>query len=165
MPRAAYRPVDPRTQLYRMALHKKWDQMLVAHNTVTADELRQDQETGKLIAWKDEGGYVAVTASAGPVHKFGKDGTVLVHGPDWVDTSPRVKRSVTIAQLDLPWRALVLFEIIGVSSWPGNYHTASLLEVFPEELLQYFLPDRSFRSSLGKTIIFPWIRLHNRNKS
>ncbi len=62
--------VDPGTQLYGMALHKEWDQMSVAHNTITADELRQDQATGKLIAWADEDGYVAVTASAGPVYKF-----------------------------------------------------------------------------------------------
>jgi hypothetical protein len=62
--------VDPGTQLYGMALHKEWDQMSVAHNTLTADELRQDQATGKLIAWKDEDGYAAVTASAGPVYKF-----------------------------------------------------------------------------------------------
>jgi hypothetical protein len=62
--------VDPGTQLYGMALHKEWDQMSVAHNTITADELRQDQTTGKLIAWKDEDGYVAVTASAGPAYKF-----------------------------------------------------------------------------------------------
>jgi oligo-alginate lyase len=62
--------VDPGTQLYGMALHKEWDQMSVAHNTITADELRQDQATGKLIAWKDEHDYVAVTASAGPAYKF-----------------------------------------------------------------------------------------------
>jgi oligo-alginate lyase len=62
--------VDPGTQLYGMALHKEWDQMSVAHNTITADEQRQDQATGKLIAWKDEDGYVAVTASAGPAYKF-----------------------------------------------------------------------------------------------
>ncbi len=62
--------VDPGTQLYGMALHKEWDQMSVAHNTITADELRQDQATGKLIAWKDEDSYVAVTASAGPAYKF-----------------------------------------------------------------------------------------------
>jgi hypothetical protein len=62
--------VDPGTQLYGMALHKEWDQMSVAHNTMTADELRQDQATGKLVAWKDEDDYVAVTADAGPVYKF-----------------------------------------------------------------------------------------------
>jgi hypothetical protein len=62
--------VDPGTQLYGMALHKEWDQMSVAHNTITADELRQDQATGKLIAWKDGGDYVAVSASAGPAYKF-----------------------------------------------------------------------------------------------
>ena len=62
--------VDPGTQLYGMALHKEWDQMSVAHNTITADELRQDQATGKLIAWKDGSDYVAVTASAGAAYKF-----------------------------------------------------------------------------------------------
>ena len=55
---------------YGMALHKEWDQMSVAHNTITADELRQDQATGKLLAWKNEDNYVAVTASAGPAYKF-----------------------------------------------------------------------------------------------
>jgi hypothetical protein len=44
--------------------------MSVAHNVPTADELRQDPATGRLIAWKDEKDYVAVTASAGPVYKF-----------------------------------------------------------------------------------------------
>jgi hypothetical protein len=62
--------VDPGTQLYGMALHKEWDQMSVAHNAPTADELRQDPATGKVIAWKDEKDYVAVTASAGPAYKF-----------------------------------------------------------------------------------------------
>jgi hypothetical protein len=62
--------VDPGTQLYGMTLHKEWDQMSVAHNTITADELRQDQATGRLIAWKDGGDYIAVTASAGPAYKF-----------------------------------------------------------------------------------------------
>jgi oligo-alginate lyase len=62
--------VDPGTQLYGMALHKEWDQMSVAHNTITADELRQDQATGKLVAWKDGENYVAVTASAGPAYSF-----------------------------------------------------------------------------------------------
>jgi hypothetical protein len=32
--------------------------------------LRQDQATGKLVAWKDGDDYVAVTASAGPAYKF-----------------------------------------------------------------------------------------------
>ena len=62
--------VDPGTQLYGMALHREWDQMSVAHNTLTADEQRQDPATGKLIAWKNEKDYVAVTADAGPVYKF-----------------------------------------------------------------------------------------------
>jgi hypothetical protein len=62
--------VDPETQLYGMPLHREWDQMSVAHNAPTADELRQDPATGRLIAWKDEKDYVAVTASAGPAYKF-----------------------------------------------------------------------------------------------
>jgi len=62
--------VDPGTQLYGMALHKEWDQMSVAHNAPTVDELRQDQATGKLIAWKEGEDYVAATASAGPVYPF-----------------------------------------------------------------------------------------------
>jgi hypothetical protein len=62
--------VDPGTQLYGMALHKEWDQMSVAHNTLTADELRQSQATGKLLGWKQGENYVAVTASAGPAYTF-----------------------------------------------------------------------------------------------
>lgn len=62
--------VDPETQLYGMALHKEWDQMSVAHNTITADELRQNRATGRLIAWKDEKDFVAVTANAGPAYPF-----------------------------------------------------------------------------------------------
>jgi hypothetical protein len=45
--------VDPGTQLYGIALHKEWDQMSVAHNTITADGLRQDPATEKLVAWKE----------------------------------------------------------------------------------------------------------------
>jgi hypothetical protein len=62
--------VYSQTQLYGMALHKEWDQMSVDHNTITADELRQDQATGKLIAWEEGDDYVAVTASAGPAYQF-----------------------------------------------------------------------------------------------
>jgi hypothetical protein len=43
--------------------------MSVAHNTITADELRQDQATGKLVAWKEGDNYVAVSASAGTAYK------------------------------------------------------------------------------------------------
>ncbi len=60
--------VDPGTQLYGMALHQEWDQMSVAHNAPTVDEQRQAQATGKLVAWKEGNGYVAVTADAGPVY-------------------------------------------------------------------------------------------------
>ena len=62
--------VDPGTQLYGMALHKDWDQMSVAHNAPTVDELRQNQATGKLIAWKEGDDYAAATANAGPVYPF-----------------------------------------------------------------------------------------------
>ncbi len=62
--------VDPGTQLYGMALHKEWDQMSVAHNVLTADELRQGQATGKLVAWNEGDDYVAATADAGPVYAF-----------------------------------------------------------------------------------------------
>jgi hypothetical protein len=62
--------VDPARQLYGMALHKEWDQMSVAHNTLTADELRQDAAMGKLLAWKDEPNYTAVSMNAGPAYKF-----------------------------------------------------------------------------------------------
>jgi hypothetical protein len=62
--------VDPGTQFYGMALHKEWDKTSVAHNTLTADQIQQAPATGKLLAWKQGDGFVAVTASAGPVYPF-----------------------------------------------------------------------------------------------
>lgn len=64
--------VDPGTQLYGMALHKEWDQMTVAHNTPSADELRQAQATGKLLAFEQGPDFVAASADAGSIYAFAR---------------------------------------------------------------------------------------------
>jgi hypothetical protein len=61
--------IDPGTQLYGLPLHHQWDSMTIAHNTMSVDESRQAAATGKLISWKAEPDWTAVTIDAGPVYK------------------------------------------------------------------------------------------------
>ena len=62
--------IDPGTQLYGLPLHREWDKMTVAHNTVGVDETVQAPSTGKLIDWRAEPGWTAVTEDAGPVYPY-----------------------------------------------------------------------------------------------
>jgi hypothetical protein len=59
---------DPGTQLYGLPLHQQWDQMTIAHNTISVDEKRQAAATGKLIDWKVGADWVAVTMDAGSIY-------------------------------------------------------------------------------------------------
>jgi hypothetical protein len=62
--------IDPGTQSYAAPTHATWDQLTIAHNTVTVDQATQSQATGSLI-WDDltHDVYRAVKASAGPAYK------------------------------------------------------------------------------------------------
>jgi hypothetical protein len=62
--------IDPGTQLYGLPIHREWDKMTVAHNTVGVDEATQAPSSGKLIDWKAEPTWTAVTADAGPVYPY-----------------------------------------------------------------------------------------------
>ncbi len=60
--------VDPGTQYYGLAIHREWDKMTVAHNTISVDEVNQNPATGKLLAWQSEPQFTAATASAGDAY-------------------------------------------------------------------------------------------------
>jgi hypothetical protein len=61
--------IDPGTQLYGLPLHRQWDSMTIAHNTISVDAQRQSAVTGKLIDWHTGADWVAVTMDAGPIYK------------------------------------------------------------------------------------------------
>jgi len=59
---------DPGTHFYGLPIHKEWDAMTIAHNTISVDGQRQAQASGKLLDWHIGDGWTAVTADAGPVY-------------------------------------------------------------------------------------------------
>jgi hypothetical protein len=54
----------------RLPIHREWDSMTIAHNTISVDgqRQRQAQATGKLLDWKVGDGWTAVRSDAGPVY-------------------------------------------------------------------------------------------------
>ncbi len=64
--------IDPATQLYGLPIHREWDKMTIAHNTVGVDQTIQAASTGKLIDWKAEPEWTAVTEDAGLVYPYAK---------------------------------------------------------------------------------------------
>lgn len=60
--------VDPGTQLYGLPLHRQWDSMTIAHNTLSVDGKRQAAANGKLLDWQTGPGWTAITMDAGPVY-------------------------------------------------------------------------------------------------
>ena len=60
--------IDPGTQLYGLPLHREWDSMTVAHNTISVDQERQAAATGKLLDWQNGANWTAVSMDAGPVY-------------------------------------------------------------------------------------------------
>lgn len=61
--------VDPGTHFYGIPVHKNWDKMTVAHNTLSVDEALQDPATGKLVRWQVDPEFTVATADAGAVYK------------------------------------------------------------------------------------------------
>lgn len=76
--------IDPGTQLYGLPLHREWDSMTVAHNTIAVDELRQAAATGKLLRWHTDSRWTAVTADAGDVYTGASLERTLLLTPDYV---------------------------------------------------------------------------------
>jgi hypothetical protein len=60
--------VDPGTHPYGLPIHREWDAMTIAHNTISVDEQRQAPATGKLLDWQRGEGWTAVAASAGKAY-------------------------------------------------------------------------------------------------
>jgi len=59
---------DPGTHPYGLPIHKEWDSMTIAHNTISVDGQRQAQATGKLLGWHVGDGWTAVRADAGSAY-------------------------------------------------------------------------------------------------
>ena len=60
--------VDPGTHPYGIPIHREWDSMTIAHNTISVDQQRQSPATGRLLDWRVGDGWVAVRADAGDVY-------------------------------------------------------------------------------------------------
>jgi hypothetical protein len=60
--------VDPGTHPYGIPIHREWDSMTIAHNTISVDQQRQTATTGKLLDWQVGEDWVAVRAAAGDVY-------------------------------------------------------------------------------------------------
>ncbi|MBI1896576.1 MAG: heparinase II/III family protein [Acidobacteria bacterium] len=76
--------VDPGTQPYAAPTHNTWDKMTVAHNTMVADERRQDAAAGRLLWWQADGRISAVSADAGPAYSFASLQRTLVLAPEYM---------------------------------------------------------------------------------
>jgi hypothetical protein len=59
---------DPGTHFYGLPIHREWDAMTIAHNTISVDGLRQAQATGKLLDWHVGDNWTAVHTDAGPAY-------------------------------------------------------------------------------------------------
>jgi len=60
--------VDPGTHFYGIPIHKTWDKMTVAHNTLSVDQALQKPATGRLLQFETHPQFSAVSADAGPVY-------------------------------------------------------------------------------------------------
>lgn len=60
--------IDPGTQLYGLPIHREWDSMTIAHNTISVDQQKQGASTGRLLDWRSEEGWAAVKADAGSAY-------------------------------------------------------------------------------------------------
>ena len=60
--------IDPGTHPYGIPIHREWDSMTIAHNTISVDQQRQSASTGKLLDWHVGDDWVAVRADAGAAY-------------------------------------------------------------------------------------------------
>jgi hypothetical protein len=60
--------VDPGTHPYGIPIHREWDSMTIAHNTISVDQQKQSASTGKLLDWHTGDDWVAVRADAGAAY-------------------------------------------------------------------------------------------------
>jgi len=83
--------VDPGTQLYGLPLHRQWDSMTIAHNTISVDEARQAAATGKLISWNVGRNWTAIAMDAGPIYEGVSVQRSIVLTPDYCMIADRVR--------------------------------------------------------------------------
>jgi len=60
--------IDPGTHPYGIPIHREWDSMSIAHNTISVDQQRQSAATGKVLDWQVGDDWVAVRADAGAAY-------------------------------------------------------------------------------------------------
>ena len=75
---------DPGTHPYGLPIHKEWDSMTIAHNTISVDGKRQAQSTGRLLKWKVEDGWTAVSVDAGPAYDTASLRRTMLLTPSYV---------------------------------------------------------------------------------
>jgi hypothetical protein len=76
--------IDPGTHPYGLPIHREWDSMTIAHNTISVDEQRQTAATGKLLDWQTGDGWTAVSASAGSAYNTSSLRRSILLTPDYV---------------------------------------------------------------------------------
>ncbi|MBN9614087.1 MAG: hypothetical protein BGO25_00220 [Acidobacteriales bacterium 59-55] len=76
--------IDPGTHPYGLPIHREWDSMTIAHNTISVDEQRQAAATGKLLDWQTGDGWTAVSASAGSAYNTAGLRRSILLTPDYV---------------------------------------------------------------------------------
>ncbi|MEG9432880.1 heparinase II/III domain-containing protein [Terriglobus sp. ADX1] len=75
---------DSGTHLYGLPIHKEWDAMTIAHNTISVDGQRQAQTTGKLLDWQVGDDWTAVRADAGAAYANASLQRTMLLTPDYV---------------------------------------------------------------------------------
>jgi oligo-alginate lyase len=76
--------IDPGTHPYGIPIHREWDSMTIAHNTISVDQQRQAAATGKLLNWQAGHGWTAVRAEAGATYKTADLRRTILMTPNYV---------------------------------------------------------------------------------
>jgi hypothetical protein len=76
--------IDPGTHPYGIPIHREWDSMTIAHNTISVDQERQSATTGKLLDWHVGEDWVAVRADAGAAYKTAHLQRTILLTPNYV---------------------------------------------------------------------------------
>ena len=82
---------DPGTHFYGLPIHREWDSMTIAHNTISVDGTRQSQATGKLLDWHAGEGWTAVRADAGAAYSQANLQRTMLLTPNYVLIIDRCK--------------------------------------------------------------------------
>ncbi|HZY63141.1 MAG TPA: alginate lyase family protein [Edaphobacter sp.] len=76
--------IDPGTHPYGLPIHREWDSMTIAHNTISVDEQRQAAATGKLLDWQTGDGWTAVSAAGGTAYSMASLRRSILLTPEYV---------------------------------------------------------------------------------